>query len=95
MIDRERRSAILTLKASGHGIKRIARLLKVSRNTVKKVLTQGPMEVPPVDRPEILLPYIDRIKELHKDCKGNIVRVHEELAEDWKRDGVDIQAGYS
>ena len=88
MLDRDTRAAILRLAAEGHGKKTIARLLKVSRNSVREVLATGQVEVP-IDRPGKLLPYLDRIRQLYASCKGNEVRVYEELVSD----GVDV--GYS
>jgi transposase len=88
MLDRDTRAAILKLAAEGHGKKTIARLLKVSRNSVREVLATGQIEVP-IDRPSRLLPHLDRIRELYASCKGNEIRVHEELV----TEGLDV--GYS
>lgn len=32
------------------------------------------------ERPDALLPHVDRVRELYARCRGNLVRVHEELA---------------
>ena len=48
-----------------------------------------------MERQETLQPYLDRIRELHKDCKGNLVRVHEELIRDWQQDKTDLEIAYS
>ncbi len=45
MQDRDTRTAILQLRDKGHGIRRIAKALKVSRGTVKRVLKSGTAEV--------------------------------------------------
>src|SRR5215470_14685740 len=79
MQDRDTRIAILQLRARGHGIRRIARELRVSRRTVKRVLKTGTAEVPTIERAEKAEPYEAKIQELYVTCGGNLVRVHEEL----------------
>jgi transposase len=80
MLDLDTRAAILRLRREGHGIKRIARALGVSPNSVRKVLKSGEAVVPALEREERLAPHIGRVRELHAACKGNLIRVHEELA---------------
>jgi len=80
VLDLNTRTAILRLHREGHSIRMIARTLRVSRNAVRTVLGSGRPEVPALKREEQLAPYLDRIRELHAACKGNQVRVHEELA---------------
>ena len=80
MQDRDTRNAILQLRARGHGLRRIARDLRVSRGTVKRVLKAGTAEVPTLERGEKAEPHEAKILELYARCQGNLVRVHEELA---------------
>jgi transposase len=80
MLDLDTRQAIFTLKSKGRGIKAIARALKVSRNTVKAVLRSGRREVPPLERTDQAVPHLDAIREQYGRCRGNLVRVWEELA---------------
>jgi transposase len=79
MLDMETRTSILRLRAEGHGIIPIARALKVSPNSVRKVLEEGAAEVPEQERPSSAEPHRERIVDLHARCEGNLVRVHEEL----------------
>ena len=79
MLDVESRGAILRLNESGHGIRSIARSLKISRNSVKKVLMQGSCEVPELNRPCVADPHREVIAQLYQSCAGNLVRVQEEL----------------
>lgn len=79
MIDHDTRTAILRLRRQGNGIRPIARALGVSRNTVKEVVKSGDAEVPRIERAQALSPHIDQIRALHAQCKGNLVRVNEEL----------------
>jgi hypothetical protein len=58
----------------------IARTLKVSRPTVRKVLRSNSTVVPPLLRPEKAEPYRQQILGLMNTCQGNLVRVREELA---------------
>ena len=81
MLERETRTAILRLHREGHGARRIARALGVSRNAVRGVLRSGRVEVPSMAGRETALDgELNRIRALHVECKGNQVRVHEELA---------------
>ncbi len=80
MQDRDTRTAILQLRAKGHGIRRIGRDLQVSRGFVKRVLKAGTAEVPSIERRENAEPHEGKILELYARCNGNLVRVHEELA---------------
>jgi transposase len=79
MLDQSTRAAILKLKQQGHSIRGIARALRVSRGAVRDVLRSGTEIVPTLVREEKAAPYRDQILELYQCCKGNLVRVHEEL----------------
>lgn len=79
MLDEATRGAILRLKKKGLGTRKIARTLGVSRGAVRDVLEDGRPEIAPVERPEKAAPHHDEILALYKSCKGNLVRIHEEL----------------
>lgn len=79
MLDEVTRSAILRLHAEGHGSRAIADVLGVSRGAVKTVLRAGHAAVPSLARIERAEPYRAQIADLLASCKGNLVRVHEEL----------------
>ena len=79
MLSKEQRTTILELHAQRVSKKEIARLLGISRLSVRKVLRAGSAEVPEIDRPEKATAYRQQILELLASCKGNLVRVHEEL----------------
>ena len=79
MLDQTLRTTILTLHEAGQGSRAIARALTISRTTVKKVIADGravPPDLPRVEKAEAAR---DEILELLTSCKGNLVRVHEEL----------------
>jgi hypothetical protein len=59
----------------------IAHVLKLSRVTVRKVLAANSTSVPEIQRAEKAEPYRQQILDLWIPCKGNLVRVHEELLE--------------
>lgn len=80
MQSRDIRSAILTLQKQGRGLNAIARAVKVSRNTVRRVLASGSADVPVIERVEKAARHESAIRELYMRCEGNLVRVHEELA---------------
>ena len=80
MLSQSQRAAILELNTQRVSMREIARVLKVSRLTVREVLRSGSTEVPTLARAEICDPYRQQILELLPKCKGNLVRVGEELA---------------
>jgi transposase len=79
MLDEKTREAIFTLKRKGRGRKAIAKILSISRTTVRDVLRSGKSTVPKIERQDSTAPHVDLIRELYLECKGNWVRVHEEL----------------
>ena len=82
MLSQAQRTAILELSAKGVGKREIARVLRLSRLTVRKVLRENSTNVPEIQRVEKAEAYRERIVELLTSCKGNLVRVHEELVVD-------------
>lgn len=82
MLDRDTRAAVLKLAEQGHGRKTIARLVGISKNTVRRVLESKSVEVLPLQRDEPLDHHLELIRALHAVCKGNVVRVCEKLADE-------------
>lgn len=80
MINQDTRTTVIQLRKAGQGIKAIARTLKISRNTVKSILQIGSAEIPAMQREEKAWEHVALIQNLQYSCKGNLVRVHEELA---------------
>jgi transposase len=80
MLSQAQRSAILELHAKGVSKHEIARVLNISRLTIRKVLRSKSAQVPMLSRPEKAEPYRQQILELLTNCKGNLMRVQEELA---------------
>ena len=81
MLDETTRAAILRLRLEGHGTRRIATAARHLAYAVREVLRAGTAEVPRLERPELGDPHRAEIAALYIDCKGNLVRVHEELCE--------------
>ncbi len=79
MLSQAQRTAILELSAKGVSKREIAQVLRLSRPTVRKVLRENSTNVPEIQRAEKAEPYREQILELLTSCKGNLVRVHEEL----------------
>ena len=79
MLDQSTRAAILKLREQGHGSRAIARALGLSRAAVRKVIGSGSEAVPALPRSEKAEPHREDIAALFARCKGNLVRVHEEL----------------
>src|SRR5215475_7992693 len=80
MLSQAQRTTILELHTQGVAKREIARVLGISRVAVRKVLRSNTASVPELQRPEKAEPYRQQILELFDQCKGNLVRVHEELA---------------
>lgn len=80
MLRHEQRAAILELHREGMGARAIATTLGVARGTVKKVIRSGSTTPPPMEREEKAAAYRQEILDLHTLCRGNLQRVHEELA---------------
>src|SRR5260370_18172719 len=79
MLDQPTRTAVLRLREAGHGTRAIARALGISRGTVKEIGKGGREEVPLISRTEKAESHEPLVRELFTGCKGNLVRVHEEL----------------
>jgi len=95
MIDSDLRKAVFRLKDDkGKGKRAIAKALGISRNTVREILNRGTDEVPTIERRQLLLPHLDGILELYHECRGNLVRVHEELTGQGERP-VEVELPYS
>lgn len=82
MLSQSQRTTILELSATGRNKREIAKLLQLSRQSVRKVLAMNSTAVPRIEREEKAAPHRQRILELLHTCKGNLVRVHEELTAD-------------
>jgi hypothetical protein len=81
MLDQSQRTAILELGRAGHSVRAIAEALCLSRDAVDEVLKSGSALVPRIVRPELGERWRDEILAQFVACKGNLVRVHEELLE--------------
>jgi len=79
MLSQTQRTTILELHSQGVSKREIAKLMGISRPTVRKVVRSQATAVPELQRPEKAEPYRQSILELVSSCKGNLVRVHEEL----------------
>lgn len=79
MLDERTRTAILRLHEAGNGVRTIARAMKLSRGAVRKVVRAKTSDVPRLEREEKANAHEDDIRHLHASCKGNLIRVHEEL----------------
>jgi len=81
VLHRRQRAAILELSAKGLSARQIAKVLKIARPSVRTVVESGTETVPRALRPSRLEGHQEEIEDLTKRCKGNLVRVHEELTE--------------
>jgi transposase len=81
MLSLAKRTTILEMHESGIGIRKIARLLKISRVAARKVIRAQAPEPPKIEKPQLAEPHRDAILALYSQYQGNQVRVHEELSE--------------
>ena len=79
MLSQAQRTTILELHTQGVAKREIARVLGISRVAVRQVLRSNSTAVPEMNRLQKAEPYRQQILELFDQCKGNLVRVHEEL----------------
>ena len=79
MLSQAQRTTILELNAQQVSKREIARVMGISRVAVRKVLRSNSTTLPELHRTEKAEPYRQQILELFDQCKGNLVRVHEEL----------------
>jgi transposase len=79
MLSQAQRTTILELSTQGVSKREIARVMGISRVAVRKVLRSKSTAVPELQRAEKAEPHRPQILELFDKCKGNLVRVHEEL----------------
>src|SRR5580692_10045369 len=79
MLSQAQRTTILELNTQHVSKREIARVLGISRVAVRKVLRSNSTTVPELHRAEKAEPHRQQILELFEQCKGNLVRVHEEL----------------
>src|SRR5207302_96813 len=79
MLSQAQRTTILELNAQHVSKREIARVLGISRVAVRKVLRSNSTALPELHRTEKAEPYRQQILELFDKCKGNLVRVHEDL----------------
>src|SRR5947209_4829456 len=79
MLSQAQRSTILELNTQQVSKREIARVLGISRVAVRKVLRSNSTALPQLHRAEKAQPHRQQILELFEKCKGNLVRVHEEL----------------
>ena len=79
MLSQAQRTTILELHTQQVSKREIARVLGISRVAVRKVLRANSTTVPELQRAEKAAPHRQQILELFEQCKGNLVRVHEEL----------------
>ena len=80
MLSQAQRTTIVELNARQVSKREIARVMGISRVAVRKVLRSNSTTVPELHRVEKAEPHRQQILELFDRCKGNLVRVHEELA---------------
>jgi len=80
MIQKDLRDAAQTLHRTGLGIRQISLALKVSRNTIRKILRGKDRDETP--RPARWQEAFPLVTGIFKRCRGNVVRVREILLEE-------------
>lgn len=80
MISAQKRKAAYTLYQEGVGIRKISKSLKISVNSVRKIITEKG-EMPDTVRKDKIEPEPELIEKLYRECNGYVQRVHELLEE--------------
>ncbi|RZB36917.1 MAG: hypothetical protein SRB2_01717 [Desulfobacteraceae bacterium Eth-SRB2] len=83
MISEDKRQTVMTLHYSGCPIRKISRLLNISRNAVRRIVRGKTNQVAQPGSYHHLEPII---REYFKPCKGNVVRVREILSDKYGHD---------
>jgi len=86
MIPTEIRDSVRILEAQGRTLREISRLLKLSRNTVRRILRDGEAAAAPPCEPQTLA----RLEDAFARARGNVARVQQLLVEE-----NDQQVAYS
>ena len=89
MINVNKRKAIFLLHNEGMGIREISRNLKISTNSVSKIINQKG-QMPESIRQDKINVEPELLRQLHAECDGYVQRIHEMLTEE---KGIEI--GYS
>ncbi len=89
MIESDKRKAVFFLHQEGMSIRRIARNLNLSRNSIKQIIRKGGDSIK-IHRKDAKHVDPTLIAELYKDCQGYVQRMHEKLTEE-----NDVRIGYS
>lgn len=89
MIDQEMREAIYLLHGTGMALRAISEQLKISRNTVRRIIQQQ-AALPLTVRKDKIPVDAELLRDLYRRCGGWIQRVHEMLVEE-----EGIRVGYS
>ena len=82
MIETDKRKAVFLLHQEGTQVREIARLLSLSRNTVRAIIRQGGAPPPPRPRANKLPLDEELLRRLYQECQGWIARMHEKLVEE-------------
>jgi transposase len=77
---KEIHDSVRVLKAQGHSLREISRLLKLSRNTVRRILRAGDRETAPSSPCDAQM--LSRLEDAFSRARGNVVRVQQLLAEE-------------
>ena len=74
MIETDKRKAVFLLHQEGQSVREIARLLGLSRNTVRPIIEQG--GAPPPPRPRADKQPLDEelLRRLYQECQGSGAR---------------------
>jgi transposase len=82
MIETDKRKAVFLLHQTGQSVREIARLLGLSRNTVRVIIRQGGGQPPAQPRADKQLLDEALLRRLYQQCQGWMARVHEKLVEE-------------
>ena len=82
MIETDKRKAVFLLHQEGQSRRHIARLLGLSRNSVRTLIEQGGAPPPPHPRADKKSLDEALLRRLYQECQGWMARMHEKLVEE-------------
>lgn len=81
MITADKRNAVFLFHQEGVSKRAIARQLRLSRKTVRRIIAQSGQMPPPIRPPKVALD-ADLLRQLHQECGGYAQRMMEKLREE-------------
>lgn len=84
-MDKALEHVVIELRRKGHSQRQVSTLLKISRNTVKKIEKSATQADPDIGKNACGPAILELIRTLYTRCNGNLVRVQEILVQEYEK----------